>query len=57
MTGGGTLIRLVLQDDTNTRTFTEGREGVRVILGYLYQINVIRMIYGSDVQVLEEHNN
>lgn len=57
MTGGGALIRLVLQDDTNTRMFTEGREGVRVILGYLYQINVIRMIYGSDVQVLEEHNN
>lgn len=57
MTGGGALIRLVLQDDTNTRMFTEGREGVRVILGYLYKINVIRMIYGSDVQVLEEHNN
>lgn len=57
MTGGGALIRLVLQNDTNTRTFTEGREGVSVILGYLYKINLIRMIYGSDVQVLEEHNN
>lgn len=56
VTGGGALIRLVLQDDTNTRTFTEGREGVSVILGYLYKINVIRMIYGSDVHVLEEHN-